>query len=70
MIVYAIKDTLTDRWWSHNRWGTESSIPDLYSSIEKAKHQIEKGKIAINAKYTPVPVYPVVFELILTESDK
>lgn len=68
MIVYGIKDTLTDRWWSHNRWGTESSIPDLYSSIEKAKHQIEKGKIAINSKHNPV--YPVVFELTLTESDK
>lgn len=66
MIVYGIRDTLTNRWWSHNRWGTETSIPDLYSSIERAKHQIEKGKIAFDLKRNLV--YPVVFQLTLSES--
>lgn len=66
MIVYGIKDTLTNRWWSHNKWGTETSIPDLYSSIERAKLQIEKGKIAFDVKRNLV--YPVVFQLTLSES--
>ena len=66
MTVYGIKDTLTNRWWSHNKWATETSIPDLYSSIERAKYQIEKGKIALYAKRNLV--YPVVFELTLTEN--
>lgn len=66
MTVYGIKDTHTNRWWSHNKWGTETSIPDLYSSIERAQYQIKKGKIALDVNRNLV--YPVVVELTLTES--
>jgi hypothetical protein len=44
---YFIRDGITGRRWSRNRWGTPDSIPDLYATEEGARRQIETGKISV-----------------------
>jgi hypothetical protein len=67
MVVYAIKDSISGNWWSHNRWATPTSIPDLYITEQKAQHQIDKGKISINRRFFPTKIEPVIVKLNLTE---
>ena len=45
MKVWYIKCKWTDERWSHNRWGTTTSLPDLYSRQWRAQAQIDHGKV-------------------------
>lgn len=68
MIVYAIKDAKTGRWWSHNRWGTVTSIPDLYAQRKRAEWQIsEDGKCGMGLRWRP-DCKPTIVEMNLTEA--
>lgn len=69
MIVYGIKDATTGEWWSHNHWGTVSSIPDLYSTRKRAEYQLRDGKLGLGLRWE----YnrhrkPTIIEMNLTEA--
>lgn len=67
MIVYAIKDATSGAWWSHNHWGTITSIPDLYAKRKSAEWQIsDKGKCGNGLRWRPT-YKPTIVEMNLTE---
>jgi len=69
VLVYAIKDATTGEWWSHNRWGTVTSIPDLYATRKPAEWQTsEKGKCGMGLRwlYNSKRI-PTIIEMNLTE---
>jgi hypothetical protein len=67
MIVYAIKDATSGVWWSHNHWGNASSIPDLYSTRNRAELQMTKGKCGNGLRWRPNHK-PTIVEMNLTEA--
>ena len=45
---YYIKDRNTGDLWSRNRWGTDTSIPDLYTTTNAAYRQRTTGKVSLS----------------------
>ncbi len=60
--AYYIKDTISGSMWSRNRWGTNTSLPDLYANISSVSKQMLTGKVSHSLKYGAVPR---VFKILL-----
>ena len=45
---YYIKDRNTGDLWSRNRWGTATSIPDLYTTTKACNRQRSAGKVSLS----------------------
>ena len=68
MLLYAIKDAKTGKWWSHNHWGTVTSVPDLYIDRKRAEWQIsDEGKCGMGLRWRP-ECKPVIVEMELYEN--
>ena len=53
---YYIKDRNTGDLWSRNRWGTATSIPDLYATQRAAQRQRCTGKVSLTVKNGRDPI--------------
>ena len=60
--AYYIKDTASGKMWSRNRWGTSTSLPDLYANTRAAQKQCLSGKVSRSTVYGTVPR---VFKILL-----
>lgn len=53
---YYIIDDNTKEVWSRNRWGTQSSVPDLWASQRAAIRSLGRGKVARSISYGRKPI--------------
>ena len=61
--AYYIKDTNTGCLWSRNRWGSSTSLPDLYATFHAASKQLTTGKVSISVTYGGVA--PKIYKILL-----
>ena len=71
--VFGIRDAISGRWWSRNKWGEVGSTPDLYESEAKARYQTDhpRSKMSLHnemaVRYGRPAKCPEIIELLLTE---
>ena len=58
---YYIKDRNTGDLWSRNRWGSSTSIPDLYATKKAVDRQCNTGKVSLSGSHRRPVVCSCIF---------